>query len=284
MHTTSCPHGYGMCVLLKHGLVIVSEWNGNGGFQLHIHSLEDGALVRTIQGQNAHGKEQLDFNRGGLCVTPNGDNVLVAERWNDRVQEVRVAGADWPSPWIRFVGQGVLSQPEHVDCNDKVIVVSETYHDRISVLSWRPGHLMYRLGSQLKYPRGVRLAVGCPTGASSLIVADAGNDRLCVFSLAGEFLRAMGSGRQGLRCLTDVLECKDGFIVANWGRQNLVKVSVACGVIEVYLADSTFSAPSALAALPDGGLVVREWGKFHVFRGLGLRVEWITACVSLARK
>jgi hypothetical protein len=47
-----------------------------------------------------------------------------------------------------------------------------------------------------------------------------------------------------------------------------------------------FNVPSALAALPDGGMVVREWDgeRFQVFRGFELRKAWITVCVTLATR
>lgn len=103
----------------------------------------------------------------------------------------------------------------------------------------------------------------------------------------------MGSKKQGLSKPFDVLECgsEDGFNVANWASRNLVRVSLAGEVVDVY-ENAEFNQPiTSLAALPDGGLVVRERGdshygdgRFRVFRGLGLRVEWIAACVSLARK
>ncbi len=203
-------------------------------------------------------------------------------------------GSTFPHPWIRFVGDGVLKSPQFVDCNDEVIVVSEFYQHRITVLSWRSGGLISQFGSygsgpgQLCFPRGVRLLVGC--SPTQLIVADSQNNRLCVFKLNGEFVVAMGGKKQGLDYLYDVLECNDGFIVANTLAHNLVKVTAAGEVVDVFEesmppGNRVFNRPSTLAALPDGGLVVREFQdrRFHVFHGLGLRVEWITACVSLAR-
>ncbi len=276
-----------MCVSLKHGLVILSDYRTQ---HLWMYSLADGSLVRSI-GSYGNGKGQFHFNLGGLCITPDGDSVLVAERNNDRVQEVGIVGAGCPHPWIRFVGEDVLNLPQFVDCNDEVIAVSEDCH-RISVFSWGAGGLISQFGSQgsgpgqLCYPHGVRLLVGCPT--TQLIVADMYNHRLCVFRLNGEFVRAMGSKDQGLCNTRDVLECNDGFVVANTGVYNLVKMSSDGKCLDVFeesmlLRDAKSKHPTALAALPDGGLVVRNYFCLQVFRGLGLRVEWITACVSLAR-
>lgn len=283
----ACTYGTGMCVSLKHGLVIVSEFQEVGGFQLHMYSLADGSLVRSI-GSKGRGKGQFRFGGGGLCVSPDGDSVLVAEYFNDRVQEVRVVHGSW----VRFVGERVLNLPDYVDCNADVIVVSEGCN-RISVLSWRDGSVLAQFGSEgsgpgeLSYPGSVRLLVD----GSGLVVADSSNDRLCVFRLSGEFVKAMGSEEQGLNWPSDVLECaSDGsFIVANYWANNLVKVSTGGEVVGMFGkegdGDGEFNCPCALAALPGGGLVVREYDgeRFQVFRGLVLRFAWITACVSLSR-
>ncbi len=272
VRTARCALGSGMCVSLKHGLVIVS----GSDYLLHAYSLEDGSLVRTIGSQG-----QFSFDSGGLCITPDGDSVLLAENYRNRVQRVNIMDGSC----IRFIGNGVLCEPEFVDCNDKVIVVSEDCC-RISVLSWRTGDLISQFGSygtgpgQLMFSAGLRLL----GNGTQLVVADYYNRRLCVFRLDGEFVGAVGSKEHGLS--RDVLECTDGFIVANtrWAHELVILTSV--GEVESVFrgpSNGEFQASIALAALPDGGLVMRKWNRLLVFRGLGLRVQWITACMLTAR-
>ncbi len=96
-----------------------------------------------------------------------------------------------------------------------------------------------------------------------------------MFRLSGEFVAAVGSSEQGLGWPRDVLECaSDGsFIVANWLGHNLVKFNRDGAKVEVYGkrggGNGEFIYPTALAALPDGGMVVREHGgaRFQVFGG-----------------
>ncbi len=120
------------------------------------------------------------------------------------------------------------------------------------------------------------------------MVADMYNNRVCVFRPNGEFVSATGE-EHGLKKPYDMLECIDGVIVANRNAHNLVKVSTTTtgNVVDVFGGTMGFGEDysCALAALPDGGFVVQEKenGRFQVFHGLGLRVAWITACVSLAR-
>ena len=268
-----------MCVALKYGLVIVSNYRNQ---QLDIHSLADGSLVCKI-GSRGSGKGQFNFYLGGLCVSPDGDSLLVAEHHNNRVQQVRIVDGSW----VRFVGEGVLNRPQFVDCNADVVVVSESWNHRISVFSWADGSVRAQFGSggsgpgQLNYPRGVRLLAD----GSGLVVADENNHRLCVFTLSGEFVTAVGSREQGLYYPYDVLECaSDGsFIVANTYADNLIKFSRDGAKVGVY-GDGEFGGPTALATLPDGGLVVRERcaERFQVFRGFELRKAWINVCVTLS--
>ena len=74
---THCHQGIGMCVSLKHRLVILScAYDA----QLQVRSLDDGSLVRRIGSKsNGSGRGQFLFRSGGLCISPSGDTVLLAE-------------------------------------------------------------------------------------------------------------------------------------------------------------------------------------------------------------
>jgi hypothetical protein len=274
---------YGMCVAPKHELIIVAD---SKTMRLHMHSLADGSSVRTI-GVRGSGKGQFVFSCGGLCVSPDGDSVLVAEDCNGRVHQVRIEDGSW----VRFVGEGVLDMPGFVDCNADVIAVSESCH-RISVLSWADGSVRAQFGGegrdpgQLKCPRGIRLLAD----GSGLVVADYSNHRLCVFTLRGDFLAVVGSRRQGLNFPRDMLECaQDGsFIVANWGSDNLIKLSWDGGNLGVFgkrgIGNGEFTDPTALAALPGGPILLRDrnGSRCSSICDHCHRLQWIGACVSAA--
>jgi hypothetical protein len=280
-----CRSGICLCVSLKHGLVIMSDFVGSNEHVLSMYSLVDGSLVRSV-GSRGRDKGQFNWRFGGLCVSPDGDSVLVAESINNRVQQVLIVDGSW----VRFIAEGVLYKPHFVDCNADFIVVSQNY-SRISVLSWADGSVRAQFGSeengsgQLYSPRGVRLLAD----GSGIVVADTLNSRLCVFALSGEFVAAVGSKEQGVTRPFDVLECtSDGsFIVANVGGDcQMVKLSRAGIKLETFGdVGRGFFLPASLAALPGGGFVVRDLEEegFRVFRGLDLRKAWITACVETAR-
>jgi hypothetical protein len=271
--------GYGMCVAVKHGLFIVSDGQTK---QLRMYSLTDGSLVRTIGGRG-NGKGQFNFQDGGLCVSPDGDSVLVAEYGNKRVQQVRTADGSW----VRFVGEGVLKEPQYVDCNADVIAVSEACH-RIGVFLWADGSMRAQFGSygsgpgQLIWPTGVRLLAD----GSGLVVADSWNHRLCVFTLRGKFMAAVGSREQGLHYPYDVLECASdgGFIVEN-GRDSLVKLSRDGAKSWAYGKEGgEITGLYGLAGLPDGEILLRDCDgvRCSIFRDQCHRLQWIGACVSAA--
>ncbi len=261
-----CCKGFGMCVSLKHGLLILLNYDAR---QLHVHSLHDGSLVRTI-GSCGIDNAKFDFIvESGLCITPDGDSVLVAEYWNNRVQEVRVVGAEDTSQCARFIGEGVLCTPCFIDCNAEVIAVSE--QDRISMLSWRTGDVMVRFGSkgsnpgQLCYPQSLRLL----GNGARVVVADCCNLRLCVFGLDGRFFGALGCDLP-----FDVVERADGEFL----------MTSSCTLVKLSLHGSGQRCVSvrqgSLTPLPDGGLVVRHGflGQCVVRRGLWLRVQWVAVC------
>jgi hypothetical protein len=256
-----------------------------------MHSLLDGSLVRSI-GSKGSGKGEFMFSCGGLCVSPDGDSVLVAEYHNIRVQQVKIADGSW----VRFVGVGTVTNPDYVDCNTEVIAVSEIavsacWKGHISVFSWVHGSVLARFGScgrcpgKLWCPRGLRLLCD----GNELVVADSFNNRLCLFTVTGEFATTVAKKDDGLSQPYDVIEygADGGFIAANHSTMSLAHFSRA-GEVSDLIGSTVTSAiqldkPLALEALPEGGLVVRTLGCLHVFNGPNARLAWITACAVLAR-
>ena len=226
------------------GLVVVSD----GDNKLHVLSLSDGSLVRSFGGKGAD-KGQFHWYWGGVCISPRG-TVLVAERHNDRVQEVSIDDGCH----IRFLGDDVLERPDYVSvgCSDsEVVVVSEKSLHRVSLLSWTDGSLLARFGGegsgagQLKHPRGTRLLAS----GAGVVVADNSNRRLCIFSLTGAFIQAIAVGKKPY----DVVECDGGasFLVSNWECGSVSKVCVATGAVEPFGSKGSgiahFKYPAALA-------------------------------------
>ncbi len=159
------------------------------------------------------------------------------------------------------------------------------------MFSWVDGSVLTHFGSrgscpgELWYPRGLRLLCD----GVELVVADANNNRLCLFTVTGEFVLTLASKDAGLSAPCDIIEygTYGGYLAANILTMNLTHVSRDGAVMDVLGNTVTsaipLNAPLALAALPDGGLVVRAREQLHVFNGRNVRLAWITACLVLPR-
>jgi DNA-binding beta-propeller fold protein YncE len=127
-----------------------------------------------------------------------------------------------------FVGVGQLLGPCGVCADDDVIVVSEADAHRISVFKRSDGALLRRFGSQgsgdgqLYNPGGLCFT----SGHRHVAVADAGNDRVSVFSVEGEFVRHVGVGElrhtHGVAC-----SAFDEIVVADRGNLRVVVFSAS---------------------------------------------------------
>ncbi len=271
-----CAQGRGVCVSVKHRLVVVSvvlDWF-YGGSQLHVFGLTDGVFVRRIgygkgdgriHDGKGDGKGQFHFEHGGLCISPDDDSVLVAENGNNRLQEVRIDDGSW----VRFIGLGILRKPECVDCNAELIAVSEKF--RVSVLSWS-GSLLGRIEG-LSHPLGLAIS----RNNAGFVVADHGNNRVCAFEANGKLAWLASGTKRGLYNPWDVVEWNNDLLVANRGANNLVAFS-RHGEGPITMRDS--EQHYGLTTLPDGGLVARRNWDCLVFLGLDVRCAWVCLCAA----
>jgi hypothetical protein len=272
-----CPESYGICVSAKQRSIILADCRT---LQLHIYSLINGTAMRSV-GSPGSGKGQFSFGGGGLCTSPDGDSVLVADFGNHRVQEVRIVDGSW----VRFVGRHVLKWPQRVDCNADVIVVSGDGYYHISVLSWSDGSVRAQFGSifngwsPLSYPNSVRR----PADDSGLVVTDIYKNTLTAFTLGGQLVAAVRSGEQGVNGPCDVLECApntSSSIILNICAHTFI--SQNGGTVEVYgqrgIGDG--EAPYALAQLPNDGCLVVEYKHVQQLVSRHARLTWMRACAS----
>ena len=275
-----------VCVALKHGLVVVADTNAKC---LQLYSLVRGLLLRSVEPGSAMCAPQRSFPNC-LCISSEGDSVLISDYWYSSVREVRIEDG----AWVRYVGEGMLIRPQYVDCNSEVIAVcGSMVNHSISVLSWADGSVRAQFGTygtgagQLQRPKCCRLF---PDG-SGLIVADNVRRELCVFQTNGQFVHTVGGETQGFSSPCDVAVCAtDGsLIVANsYGTHKLVMVgvdgitAVCCQLDADYAATDFVSI--ALAALPAGGCLasIPGDGCLHLvdYRS---RLAWMSACVRVQK-
>ena len=294
--TAACARGFAVAVHVARQLVIIAGALDN---KLHCYNLRDGLESSVVGRGFGAGDMQFHWSCGGVCVTPRG-TLLVAEYFNHRVPEVDLDSTDH---FLRVFGQGeeapAIEFPQYVDCNGVHVVVSEVSAGRICVLSYADGSLVRRIGlagaMPLCSPRGVKLLAD----GSGVMVADYGNDRVVLLSLAGNM---QGSVPQRVQLQAElerpfgVVQCAapDGDVVVmvacsgaagNWTR--LTKVSFRGGVLESVDKPAGSGHGSCycvfdIATLPEGGLVALDYdaSRFQLFSAMALRMVWIRLAVS----
>jgi DNA-binding beta-propeller fold protein YncE len=185
-----------------------------------VFRVADGSRLRVIGGA---GDGPLQFKNPYQVWVASDDFVFVAEYGNKRVQ-VLTPRLDFHA----FVGVGQLDRPTSVCADADVVVVSEWGAHHISVFSRRDGSLLRRFGSggrsdgQLNGPRGLCFM----SGHRHVAVADYGNNRACVFSVEGEFIRHVGVGKlrfpSGVAC-----SAFDELVVADCSNERVVVFSAS---------------------------------------------------------
>jgi hypothetical protein len=205
----------------RDGCTLLASDYGGGSHAIHEFSVADGSRRRVV---GCKGVGPLQFNSPcQVCIAPD-DFVFVADRRNNRVQ-VLTPSLDFHG----FVGAGQLHGPCGVCVDADVVVASELLTHRVSVFNRCDGALLRRFGykgsgrCQLLMPLGLCLMPAC----RHVAVADYGNHRVSVFSVAGGFIRHVGVGTLS-HPYAVTCSAFDELVVADW-RSNRVVVFGAGG-------------------------------------------------------
>jgi DNA-binding beta-propeller fold protein YncE len=231
----------------RDGATLLVTYARGGSHGVHVFNLHTGACVRIVGSQ---GTGPLQFTYPCQVWVASDDFVFVADSDNDRIPILTPCDFDFHG----FVGEGQLCRPAGVCGDGNIIAVSEDAH-RISVFSSGDGALLHRFGSygssdgQLNYPHGLCFM----SENHHIAVADCVNDRVCVFSLDGEFIRHVGVGV--LRCPTGVAcSAFDELVVADF-RNSRVAVFSASGEFVRTMGDADFFG----VAIHGGTVFAHTW-------------------------
>ena len=238
-------------------------------------------VSRRCRTHCGYGSGSGRFNRPAKVCFSAAGNILVAEHYNKRVQEVTLTGDH-----VRFIGAGVIDDKIWgIAANAELIVVGKcwcTSNNRIMMFDAVTGVLVRAFGDYgdtpgqlMKYCYGIRFM---PDGRH-IIVAEStgyGKGRLSVFTLAGELVRCIGEGK--LTSAHDVEFADNGdIIVCDQSFSHSVYVYSADGstqprALRPWMSDGKskgyFRNPCALARA-DGKLYVLDGGVVgvvHVFK------------------
>jgi hypothetical protein len=254
----ACPVCVGIAVSASLGIVVVSS-----DHMLTVYRLTAGFPVMHAFGSKGVGPGKFKDPRH-MCFPPWGSGtLLVAEYGGGRVQEVDPLAQTSIKMWC----DGQVDRPWGVAATAEVMAVSELGPNYVALFSVSTGARLWRVGGagagpgQFNSPRGVRLA----RDGVHVIVVDDSNSRVCLLRVAdGGHVRDVALAAQGLNNPQDAEEVNGGLVVASWTNHKVVKVhwdgSAAVVVGGAGAGPGQFEKPAAVAALPGGALVVREYG------------------------
>lgn len=214
------------------GSIIVAD---SGNNRIQVFSPE-GVFLRK-QGSPGSGDGQFSGPKG-VAVAPDGA-IIVADTGNYRIQ---VLGAD--GQFIRKFGSYGLENGQFGNArsvavaSEGTIVVGDSLWERIQVFG-ADGTFLRRFGSggtsdgQFKsaYPDGMSVSAAAD---GSILVADAGNDRIQVFSGDGTFIRKFGFGGAG----ADQIDCPTGIALTPTGQ--VVITDNGNARLQCFSADGSF--------------------------------------------
>lgn len=203
-------------------LMAVSNWKTD---TVSMYGLPCGKVITSFGGWGS-GPGQFR-NPEGLCFTVDGGGLLVADEWNNRVQEFCVTGDTGVHK--RTIGQGVLKgNPRGVAANADVIVVSQSgvFDNGVVVFDFVSGDFLRSFGphgsepGHLCTPRDLCLT---PDG-THVWIADSCCNRVAMLSVSdGHVVTELGGG---LVCPTGVcLAGPQGVVVANQNKSEVAVLS-----------------------------------------------------------
>ncbi len=187
----------GVAVSRDGSSLVVSDALG-GSHTVHVISVADVGMPRVIGGRGAG---PLQFKEPRQVSVAADGFLFVADCENRRVQVL--------SPDLtlhRIIGEGVLRAPAGVCASADTVVVCGGLDSVLSLFRRSDGGVVKRFGArgsgdgQTTYPCGV-----CFMSRDRCIaVADCGNNRVSIFTVAGAFTRHVGVGvlkrPQGVAC------------------------------------------------------------------------------------
>ena len=215
---------------------------------------KEGNCLRTI---GSHRENAGPFNHPWGVTYLNDDEILIADQWNHRIQQIDVqTGTVVKSFGNVAKGKGEFSRPVDV-CLDKQnrIVVTELNNDRIQIIT-QEGETITMFGDS--GPEKLIHPTSCIPYKNMFVVADGGNEYIKVFDQSGTFLYKIG--KEGIQ---------DGQF--NWpsgllpvSSNNLLVCNYYNNRVQQFSLDGRFTGksttylvhPSAIATAPDGRILV----------------------------
>ena len=230
---------------------------------------KEGNCVRKV---GCHGNNAGQLNRASDITYLNDDNILVADQWNDRIQQFNVlTGNPVKSFGKKGEKDGEFQNPLSV-CVDEEgrVIVADYINNRIQVLS-QDGEPLFQFGDS--GPEKLNRPKSCIYHENKFIVSDRGNQCLKVFDNTGKFLYKIGEQGEG----DGQLKGPHGLCLQKCGNHhNLLVCNRNNGRVDQFTVEGCFTGktvvklqdPTRITTTPDGLILVTDYEtkKIHILK------------------
>ena len=232
------------------GTIAVSDYKGDCVYIFD----KEGNCLRKIgsQGENLG---QFDHPYGVTYL--NDNEILVADQWNHRIQQVNVQTGTAVKTFGKYgASKGEFSSPINVCLDEQQrIVVTERKNNRIQVMT-QEGETITMFGD--RGPEKLNKPTVCISYKNMFLVADRGNYGIQVFDQSGTFLYKFGKqGNQGGQ-----FKLLNGMLLDS--SNNLLLCDCINNRVQQFSLDGRFTgktitdlpSPIGIATAPDGRILV----------------------------
>ena len=239
----------------RKGEIAVTDYEG------HCVAFLDNA-GRFIRRLGSEGESDGHFKHPADVTFLTEDEILVADEWNQRIQQLDVRTGNFLKSFGRKGSQsGEFQNPLSV-CTDEQgqVIVSDWLNDRIQIFrGLASGQPVFTVGSS--DPESISRPLSCVAHKNKLIVSDGVDHCVKVFDMLAQFLYKFG--RKG--CADGCFDKPSAMCVDCFG--NLLVCDSKNARVQQFSLDGRFTgkscstvllSPAGIAAAPDGRILVTD--------------------------
>ena len=243
------------------GVIAVADINGHYILVFD----ETGKFVRKIGGQ---GDKDGQFKSPNEVTFLNGDEILVADECNHRIQQLNVQTGNFVKSFGKEgSGDGEFKNPASVctTSDGRFIVVADFNNSRIQVFTM-DGEPVFKFGDS--GPERLDHPTSCVCYEEKFFVTDRNNNCVKVFDGKGRFLYKFGEKGNGDGQLNSPYGlCVDKYgnlLVCDPGNGRIQQFSLEGTFIGKTSAKVTLSQPWGVAAMPDDRILISDYNEREV--------------------
>ena len=238
----------------RKGEIAVTDYEG------HCVAFLDNA-GRFIRKLGSEGESDGHFKHPADVTFLTEDEILVADEWNQRIQQLDVRTGNFLKSFGRKGSQsGEFQNPLSV-CTDEQgqVIVSDWLNDRIQIFGLASGQPVFSVGAS--NPESISRPLSCVAHKNKLIVSDGVNHCVKVFDMLAQFLYKFGTKGCADGCFNKpsamCVDCFGNLLVCDSKNARVQQFSLD-GRFTGKSCSTVLLSPAGIAAAPDGRILVTD--------------------------